>query len=48
MSGLRKAVNLSFQGERKKKKGSNCMPFWKRQNYGDNEKINGCQEYAER
>ena len=22
---------------------SNCMTFWKRQNYGDSKRINGCQ-----
>ena len=22
------------------------MPFWKRQNYGDNKKINGMQEFG--
>ena len=24
------------------------MPFWKRQNYGDNKNINGCQEFRKR
>ena len=36
MNGIIKALNLSFQGEREKKIDSNYIPFWKRQNYGDN------------
>ena len=49
MSGIIKALNLSFKGERKKIKiDSNCIPFWKRQNYGDNKKINDFQEFVGR
>lgn len=43
-SGLIKGLNLSFRGER----DSTCMPFWERQNCGDDKKISGCQEFAER
>ena len=32
----------------KRKIDSNYMPFWKRQNNGDNKKINGCQEFGGR
>ena len=38
-----------FSREKKKRKkeiGSNYMPFWKRQNYGDNKKISGCQAFG--
>ena len=27
---------------------SNYMAFWRRQNYGDSEKISGCQEFGKR
>ena len=33
---------------KEKEKDSNCMPFCKRQNSGDNKNMSGCQEFAER
>ena len=49
ISGPIRALNLSFQGERKKLKiDSNYMPFWKRQNYVDNKKINSSQRFMGR
>ena len=49
MSWYYKGFEPLFSRRKKKRKiDSNYIPFWKRQNYGDNKKINDFQEFVGR